>query len=284
MEKYININGRLLDLSTPRVMVILNCTPDSFYEGSRVQTEKAIANRVNEILGQGGDIIDVGAFSTRPGGIHVDSKEEMLRMRHALTILRQQAPDAIVSIDTFRPEIAQMAVEEYGAGIINDVSEGGITGIANVPLESSTGKDCIPDMFRMVSRLRVAYILMSVKPDLDTMLPAFEKEIRQLRSLGQKDIILDPGFGFGKTLEQNYSLLANLERIKILKEPFLVGISRKSMIFRLLGSTPNDSLNGTTVLNTISLLKGASILRVHDVKECVETIRIIEKTRLCSEL
>ena len=182
MEKYININGRLLDLSTPRVMGILNCTPDSFYEGSRVQTQKASANRVNEILGQGGDIIDVGAFSTRPGGVHVDSKEEMSRMRHALTILRQQAPDAIVSIDTFRPEIAQMAVEEYGAGIINDVSEGGITGIANVPLESSTGKDCIPDMFRMVSRLRVAYILMSVKPDLDTMLPAFEKEIRQLRS------------------------------------------------------------------------------------------------------
>lgn len=284
MEKYININGRLLDLSTPRVMGILNCTPDSFYEGSRVQTEKAIANRVNEILEQGGDIIDVGAFSTRPGGVHVDSQEEMSRMRHALTILRQQAPDAIVSIDTFRPEIAQMAVEEYGAGIINDVSEGGITGIANVPLESSIRKYHIPDMFRMVSRLRVAYILMSVKPDLATMLPAFEKEIRQLRSLGQKDIILDPGFGFGKTLEQNYSLLANLERIKILKEPFLVGISRKSMIFRLLGSTPNDSLNGTTVLNTISLLKGASILRVHDVKECVETIKIIEKTRLCTGL
>lgn len=284
MEKYININDRLLDLSTPCVMGILNCTPDSFYEGSRVQTEKAIANRVNEILEQGGDIIDVGAFSTRPGGVHVDSKEEMSRMRHALTILRQQAPDAIVSIDTFRPEIAQMAVEEYGAGIINDVSEGGITGIANVPLESSIRKDCIPDMFRMVSRLGVAYILMSVKPDLATMLPAFEEEIRQLRSLGQKDIILDPGFGFGKTLEQNYSLLANLERIKILKEPFLVGISRKSMIFRLLGSTPNDSLNGTTVLNTISLLKGASILRVHDVKECVETIKIIEKTRLCTGL
>ena len=276
MDYTLNIRGRLLDLSEPCVMGILNATPDSFYDGSRVQTEHEIARRANEIVEQGGRIIDVGAFSTRPGAAEVSEAEEMSRLRQALSIVRREQPDAIVSVDTFRPDVARMAVEELGADIINDVSEGGVTGIVNTPL-ADDGDAGVPAIFRMVSRLRVPYILMSVQPDLQQTLIAFASKVQQLRDLGQKDIILDPGFGFGKTLDENYRLMAGMDRLKVLGLPLLVGVSRKSMIFRLLGTTPREALNGTSVLNTVALLHGASILRVHDVREAAECIQIVNR-------
>ena len=272
----INVKGRLLNLSEPQVMGILNVTPDSFYAGSRKQTEKEIALRADQIIDEGGTIIDIGAFSTRPGAAEVTSEEEMTRMRRALEIVRKQQPDAIISIDTFRPEVAKMSVEEFGADMINDVSEGGITGIVNTPLEQ-TSDDTYPAMFRMVAQLGVPYILMSVQKDIHDMMIGFAHEIQQLRDLGAKDIILDPGFGFGKTLEQNYKLMDEMDKLRELELPILVGISRKSMIFKLLGLTADESLNGTSVLNTIALQKGASILRVHDVKECVEVTKIVKE-------
>ena len=264
-----------MDFNHPKVMGILNVTPDSFYSGSRKQTEMEIADRCNQIIAEGGEIIDVGAFSTRPGAPEVSEAEEMERLRGGLSILRREQPDAVVSVDTFRPDVARMAVEEYGVAIVNDVSEGGITGIVNKPLDWKQGE--YPEMFKMVARLRVPYILMSVKPDVKQMLMAFAHEVQMLRDLGVKDIILDPGFCFGKTLEENYALMNEMEKLQVLKLPLLVGISRKSMIYKLLGGDPTTSLNGTTVLNTISLLKGADILRVHDVKEAAEAVRIYEE-------
>lgn len=272
MQYSINVGGRLMSLDEPQVMGILNVTPDSFYAGSRKQTEKEIAERCNQIISDGGTMIDIGAFSTRPGAPEVSEEEEMARLRHGLEIVRRQQPNAVLSVDTFRPDVARMAVEEYGVAIINDVSEGGLTGVVNTPLEQEEGP--YPAIFRMVARLGVPYILMSVKPTVEDMLMAFSREVQQLRDLGVKDIILDPGFGFGKTLEQNYRLLSNMEKLEVLDLPLLVGVSRKSMIFKLLGTDPTGSLNGTTVLHTIALQKGASILRVHDVKEAVETIKI----------
>lgn len=277
MYQTINVNGRLIDLSSPQVMGILNVTPDSFYAGSRKQTEKEIAERTNQIISEGGTMIDIGAFSTRPGAPEVSEAEEMERLRHGLQIVRREQPDAVLSVDTFRPDVARMAVEEYGVGIVNDVSEGGITGVVNTPLEQEEGP--YPAIFRMVARLGVPYILMSVKNSLETMIPAFAKEVQQLHELGVKDIILDPGFGFGKTLEENYALLANMERLRALDLPLLVGVSRKSMIFKLLGTDPAGSLNGTSVINTIATEKGANILRVHDVKEAVEVVKIVNKIR-----
>lgn len=277
MYQTINVNGRLIDLSSPQVMGILNVTPDSIYAGSRKQTEKEIAERTNQIISEGGTMIDIGAFSTRPGAPEVSEAEEMERLRHGLQIVRREQPDAVLSVDTFRPDVARMAVEEYGVGIVNDVSEGGITGVVNTPLEQEEGP--YPAIFRMVARLGVPYILMSVKNSLETMIPAFAKEVQQLHELGVKDIILDPGFGFGKTLEENYALLANMERLKALDLPLLVGVSRKSMIFKLLGTDPAGSLNGTSVINTIATEKGANILRVHDVKEAVEVVKIVNKIR-----
>lgn len=276
MQYTINVNGRLLNLSQPQVMGILNVTPDSFYAGSRKQTEREISERCIQIIEEGGSIIDVGAFSTRPGALEVSEEEEMARLRYGLEIVRRDHPDAILSVDTFRPDVARMAVEEYGVAIINDVSEGGLTGVVNTPLKEEKGP--YPSIFRMVARLGVPYILMSVKPTLEDMILAFSKEVQQLRDLGVKDIILDPGFGFGKTLEQNYRLLENMEKLQALDLPILVGVSRKSMIFKLLGTDSAGSLNGTSVLHTIALQKGASILRVHDVKEAVETIRIVNST------
>lgn len=272
MQYSINVGGRLMSLDRPQVMGILNVTPDSFYAGSRKQTEREIAERSDQIIAEGATMIDIGAFSTRPGAPEVSEEEEMARLRHGLEIVRRQQPDAVLSVDTFRPDVARMAVEEYGVAIINDVSEGGLTGVVNTPLEQEEGP--YPAIFRMVARLGVPYILMSVKPTVQDMLMAFSREVQQLRDLGVKDIILDPGFGFGKTLEQNYQLLANMEKLEALDLPLLVGVSRKSMIFKLLGTDPMGSLNGTTVLHTIALQKGASILRVHDVKEAVETIKI----------
>ena len=272
MQYSINVGGKLMSLDRPQVMGILNVTPDSFYAGSRKQTEREIAERSDQIIAEGATMIDIGAFSTRPGAPEVSEEEEMARLRHGLEIVRRQQPDAVLSVDTFRPDVARMAVEEYGVAIINDVSEGGLTGVVNTPLEQEEGP--YPAIFRMVARLGVPYILMSVKPTVEDMLMAFSREVQQLRDLGVKDIILDPGFGFGKTLEQNYQLLANMEKLEVLDLPFLVGVSRKTMIFKLLGTDPLGSLNGTTVLHTIALQKGASILRVHDVKEAVETIKI----------
>ena len=271
----INANGQLIDLGTPQVMGILNVTPDSFYSGSRKQTETEIAERVEQILAEGGQMIDIGAYSSRPNADDVSIKEEMERLRRGLRILREKAPDAIVSVDTFRADVAKMCVEEYGVQIVNDIS----------------GGELDKEMFSTVARLGVPYVLMHMKGTPQTMQEAphyddlmkevllyFAEKIQQLRDLGQKDIILDPGFGFAKTLEHNYELLSHLEALQIFELPILVGISRKSMIYKLLGTTAQEALNGTTVLNTICLMKGcANILRVHDVKECVETVNIYQQ-------
>lgn len=262
----INIRGRLLDLSRPIVMGILNATPDSFFADSRVQTEKEIFNRANSIITEGAKIIDVGACSTRPGGEVASEEEEMRRLKIALPIIRKAQPDAIISIDTFRASVARRCVEDFGADIINDVEE---------------GKD--PDMFATVAELGVPYILMSTAPNLHDMLIRFADKLQRLRELRQKDIIIDPGFGFGKTMDENYILLNEMERLQVLELPILVGISRKRMIHKLLGITPAESLNGTTVLNTIALSKGASILRVHDIRAAIEAVIIynemISKTK-----
>lgn len=274
MEYTLQVHGKLLSLGKPQVMGILNCTPDSFYASSRVQNEEAIAQRANQIIAEGGTMIDVGAFSTRPGGVEVSEAEELRRLREALVIVRREQPDAVLSIDTFRPEVAKMAVEEFGADIINDVSEGGITGVVDTPL-AQTG-DAYPAIFKMVAQLRVPYILMSVKKTLPEMLTAFAREVQSLRDLGQKDIILDPGFGFGKTIEDNYAILQHMDKLQVLGLPILAGMSRKRMIFQLIDTDPNGSLNGTTVVNTLALLRGAKILRVHDVRQAVEAVKITE--------
>ena len=274
MNYTINIKGHLMDLSTPQVMGILNVTPDSFYSGSRKQTEKEIAERANQIIAEGGSIIDIGAFSTRPGADEVSEEEEGRRLKYALGIVRREQPDVAISVDTYRPILARKCIEEWGADIINDVSEGGITGIANVPLEQQDAE--YPEMFRVVGDLKVPYVLMSVQPTLRDMMIRFAKEVQQLRDLGAKDIILDPGFGFGKDLSQNYEIYHEMEKLSVMELPVLVGISRKSMIYKLLGGDATTSLNGTTVLDTIALMKGASILRVHDVKEASEAVKIVE--------
>ena len=245
MQYTINVRGRLLDLSKPMVMGILNATPDSFYSGSRKQTEAEIADRANQIITE--------------------------RLKRALDIVRREQPDAVVSVDTYRPLVARRCVEEFGADIINDVSEGGITGIVGKEIHEEG------DMFETVAQLGVPYILMSVQPTLAKMMQNFAAEVQRLRDLGAKDIILDPGYGFGKTLEQNYEIMSEAERLLALELPVLVGVSRKSMIYRLVGCDPTTALNGTTVLHTVSLQKGASILRVHDVKEAFETIRIVQQ-------
>ena len=272
MTKYmINVCGRLISFEKPLVMGILNVTPDSFYAGSRKQTEREIAETANRIVADGGAIIDVGAFSTRPGAIEVSENEESERLCKALRIVRREQPEAVISVDTYRPRVARQCVEEWGADIINDVSEGGLTGIVNTPIREEG------DMFETVARLQVPYILMSVKPTLETMMVSFADKVQRLRDLGVKDIILDPGFGFGKTLEQNYQLLQQMDKLQVFGLPVLVGISRKSMIYKLLGGDPATSLNGTSVLNAISLMKGAGILRVHDVKEAVEAVNLYHK-------
>lgn len=270
----LQINGQLMDLSEPQVMGILNVTPDSFYAGSRKQTEREIADRVEQILAEGGAMIDVGAYSSRPRAEHISAEEEMARLRRGLEVLRRVDAGAVVSVDTFRADVAAMCVEEYGVGIINDISGGEMDG----------------RMFETVARLGVPYVLMHMQgtpQDMQTepryenvtadIIQYFARRVQQLRELGAKDIILDPGFGFGKTLEHNYELMNHLELFDILELPLLVGVSRKSMVYKLLGGTPEDALNGTTVLHTLALLKGASILRVHDVKACCEVVRIVRQ-------
>ena len=269
----IQVRGRLLDFSVPRVMGILNATPDSFYVGSRKTTEADIALRAVEIVEQGAAIIDVGAFSTRPGAEEVSAEEEASRLRFALGVVRRECPEAIVSVDTYRPAIARRCVEEWGADIINDVSEGGLTGIADVPLGGERG-----EMFRLVGELRVPYVLMSVKPTLPEMLYAFADEVQQLRDYGARDIILDPGFGFGKDIRQNYALLSQMDRLQVLGLPLLVGVSRKRMAYQLVGGDASTALNATTAIHAVALMKGANLLRVHDVKEAVEAVRVVSET------
>ena len=265
----LNVQGRLLNLSTPQVMGILNLTPDSFYAASRVEKEKSVRMRVRQIVDEGGAMIDVGACSTRPGAEAVDAKEEMRRLRNGMKAVREEAPDAIVSIDTFRADVAKMAVEELGADIVNDVSGGLLD----------------ERMFNTVTQLGVPYILTDAQStNMKDMMLYFASKVQQLRDLGQKDIILDPGYGFGKTLEENYLLLNQQEMLTIFELPLLVGVSRKSMIYRLLECTPNEALNGTSVLNTIALTKGTSILRVHDVKAAVEVVSIIQKLQTAPTL
>ena len=274
--KYMNVNGKLMDLSYPQVMGILNVTPDSFYAGSRQQTEKDIINRASQILDEGASIIDIGAYSSRPDAENISPEEEMRRLRNGLEIINRQYPGSILSVDTFRADVARMCVEEYGAAIINDISAG----------------EMDPQMFGTIARLGVPYIIMHMQgtpqnmqmnPHYDHLLKEifyyFSEKVQKLRDLGVKDIILDPGFGFGKTLEHNYQLMNHLEEFSLFELPLLVGVSRKSMIYKLLGGTPDDALNGTTVLDTISLLKGADILRVHDVKVAVETVKIVQKMK-----
>ena len=259
----INVRGQLIDLGEPLVMGIMNVTPDSFYANSRVQTAEAIRQRAHQIVAEGAKIIDIGACSTRPGGVVVSAEEEMQRLAFALPIVKEAEPDAILSIDTFHADIARRTIEEFGADIINDVEE---------------GKD--PEMFRTVAELGTPYILMSTAANLHDMLIDFSREVQGLRDLGQKDIILDPGFGFGKEpVAGNYELLSVMERLQVMELPILVGISRKRMIHQLLGITAAESLNGTTILNTIALLKGANILRVHDVREAVEAVKIVGAMR-----
>ena len=271
----INVRGRLIDLSTPKVMGILNATPDSFYSGSRKQTEREIADRANQIMDEGGTFIDVGAFSTRPGAVEVSEEEETERLKRAIAIVRREQPDAPISVDTYRPLVARRCIEEFGADIINDVSEGGITGIVDTPIHEQG------NMFKTVGELKVPYILMSVKSNMHDMLKAFAEEVQTLRDYGAKDIILDPGYGFGKTLDENYAILSEAERLLTLELPVLEGVSRKSMIFKLIGGDPTTSLNGTTVLNTISLMKGAAILRVHDVREAWECVKMTKRNVEC---
>jgi len=270
----LNINGRLLDLSEPQVMGILNVTPDSFYSGSRKQTEDEIESRVRQIIGEGASIIDIGAYSSRPNADDVSPSEEMERLRKGLSVIQRVAPNAIVSVDTFRADVAKMCVEEYGVGIVNDISGGMLD----------------KDMFATVAKLGIPYILMHMQgtpqnmqqnPHYDDVVKEvfmyFAEKVQRLRDLGVKDIILDPGYGFGKTVEHNYELMNHQEELLDFGLPLLVGISRKSMIYKTLGITADEALNGTSVLNTISLLKGANILRVHDVATCVEVVNLIQK-------
>ena len=272
MDYTINVSGRLIDLSHPQVMGILNVTPDSFYADSRKQTEEEIAKRAEQILEEGAAMIDVGAFSTRPGAAMVSEEEESARLHLALSVIRRNHPEAVLSIDTFRPTVAKRVIEEFGDCVINDV--GGLTAgpdgaLADDPIRRE-------EMFRLVSSMHVPYIYMTSAATLREVLLDFAEKAQQLRDLGQKDIILDPGFGFGKTTDQDYALMGELEKLQVMQLPILVGISRKSMIWRRLGITPAEALNGTTALHAVALLKGANILRVHDVKAAVETVKLIQ--------
>lgn len=276
MDKMLNIKGNLVSLDTPVVMGILNVTPDSFYAASRQRGEADIERRIETILSEGDAWIDVGGYSSRPDAEDVSPEEEMRRLEPALRLLRDRYPEVPVSLDTFRAEVARWGVEEYGVALINDIS----------------GGELDEAMFRTVAGLRVPYLLMHMRGTPRTMqrhtdyadlmeevMLYFARKVRELRLLGVNDIILDPGFGFSKTLEQNYRLMHHLEEFAVFELPLLVGVSRKSMIYRLLDATPEESLNGTTVLNTFALLHGADILRVHDVRQAVEAVRIVRQLK-----
>ena len=273
-QKQININGKLFTFERPVVMGILNATPDSFFDGGKYNNETPIAQRAQELIDQGAAIIDVGAYSSRPGADHISEEEEWQRLDQALKLIRKNHPDAVVSVDTFRSEIARRSVETYRVDIINDIS-GGLMD---------------PRMFATMGRLNVPYILMHMKGTPQNMQQHiaygtdimeeislfFSRQVFELTQHGVNDIILDPGFGFGKTIEHNYNIMRRLEEFQTHNLPLLVGISRKSMIYKTLGTTPEKSLNGTTVLNTLAIERGANILRVHDVAEAVECINLVE--------
>lgn len=276
LHKTLNIKGKLTSLDTPLVMGILNVTPDSFYADSRKQTEAAIEERIQAILSEGGTIIDVGGYSSRPDAVEVSSEEEMKRVAVALGILQRHYPEVAVSVDTFRADVACCSVEKYGAAIINDIS----------------GGELDKEMFPAVASLNVPYIMMHMRGTPQTMqqhtdykdmmediLLYFAAKVRELNLMGVNDIVLDPGFGFSKTLDQNYHLMGHLREFGQFGLPLLVGVSRKSMIYKFLGGTPSESLNGTTVLNTVALLNGADILRVHDVRAAVEAVKIVDKLK-----
>ena len=274
----INCKGNLIDLSTPKIMGILNCTPDSFYDGGKYKNESEILGQVEKMLNEGATFIDIGAYSTKPGADFVTEEEELQRLLPIIDLVLQHFPETLLSVDTFRSKVAQKAVEN-GAAIINDISAGMLD----------------ENMLETVAKLQVPYIMMHMKGNPQTMQSLtdytdivkemifyFSERINKARSFGLNDIIIDPGFGFAKTLEQNYEVLQKLDYFNILELPILVGVSRKSMIYKLLENSPQEALNGTSVLNTIALQKGANILRVHDVKEAVESVRLVEKLKVKS--
>ena len=269
--KFINIDGRLIDLSIPKVMGIINVTPDSFYSGSRIDDEKNLCDRVASMLQNGADIIDIGGCSTRPNAEFVSEEEELSRCLPAISLVRKSFPDVIISVDTFRSVVAREAVN-CGAQIINDISCGLLD----------------DKMFEVVGELKIPYVLSHWLKEpiecngdvyMSKMIQTLGAKVTELQKQGVKDIILDPGFGFGKTLEQNFLILNNLDKLQILDLPLLVGVSRKSMIFKTLKTTHDTSLNGTTSLNTIALMKGANIIRVHDVKEASEVVQLFLSLR-----
>ena len=274
----LNLRGKLYPLDEPQIMGILNVTPDSFFAESRTSDDVQIAARVKQMMDEGADMIDIGGYSSRPGADDVSPQEEMKRLRRGLRIVRKLYPDVPISVDTFRADVARMCIEEEGADLINDIAAGMMD----------------RQMFKTVARLGVPYIMMHMQGTPETMqldphynnlrrevMLYFAERIDRLCQMGAKDIIIDPGFGFGKTVEHNYELMNHLEDFSVFNLPILVGISRKSMIYKLIGGTPQTSLNGTTVLNTIALTKGAHILRVHDVKQAVEAKRIWQATTKC---
>lgn len=274
----LNLRGKLYPLDEPQIVGILNVTPDSFFAESRTSDDEQIAARVKQMMDEGADMIDIGGYSSRPGADDVSPQEEMERLRRGLRIVRKLYPDVPISVDTFRADVARMCIEEEGADLINDIAAGMMD----------------RQMFKTVARLGVPYIMMHMQGTPETMqldphynnlrrevMLYFAERIDRLCQMGAKDIIIDPGFGFGKTVEHNYELMNHLEDFSVFNLPILVGISRKSMIYKLIGGTPQTSLNGTTVLNTIALTKGAHILRVHDVKQAVEAKRIWQATTKC---
>ena len=272
----LNLRGRLVTIDRPWVMGIVNVTPDSFYSGSRVNDEPTLVGRVRQMIADGADVIDLGACSTRPGSEQVDAQGEMERLQWALAVIRREAPEVIVSVDTYRAEVARRCVEQWGADIINDITGGTIDN----------------GMFTTVARLQVPYVLMHMRGTPETMstmtdyddvtadvLEWMARRIDELRQMGVADVIADPGFGFAKTLDQNYELLARLNAFHALDAPLLVGVSRKRMIYTPLGCSADEALNGTTVVNVLALIQGAHILRVHDVKAAAEAVKLVAMTR-----
>jgi dihydropteroate synthase len=267
----LRIRGKMIELSSPKIMGIMNVTPDSFYDGGRYTSEQHIVKKVHQMIKEGADYIDVGALSSRPGAAPVSEKEEIKRLEPALNAIRKHFPDSILSVDTFRSGIAKFAVENFHVDIINDIFAGRADS----------------NMFKTIAALGVPYIIMHMKGTPQDMQRSpiyenvtkeifmfFSERLRLIRHAGVKDVIIDPGFGFGKTIEHNYTILKQLDTFKIFELPVLVGLSRKSFIYKVLNTIPEESLNGTTVLNTVALVNGADILRVHDVKEANEAIRI----------
>lgn len=274
-KRLINFRGKLLDLTRPKVMGILNITPDSFYDGGLYTQPEEIKKRVNKMLREGADLIDIGACSSRPGAKDTSEEEEMRRLGSALEVIRKESADTLLSVDTVRSAVARRVIEDYEVNMINDISGGTLD----------------PSMFETIAEMQVPYVVMHMQGTPGTMqdhpeykhvvldiLRELTDRTNQLKAMGVNDILIDPGFGFGKTLEQNYSLLYRLEAFQMLELPILVGLSRKSMIYRLLESSPEDALNGTTALHILALERGANILRVHDVKEAVEAIQLYSKT------